>query len=740
MSSSLRLFASAPRGIEPLLADELRAFGAENVKETRAGVTFDGDLALAYRVCLWSRVANRVLLPLAQFPAPTPEALYDGVRGIDWAAHLDQNGTLAVDFNTYRSAITHTHYGALKVKDAIVDQFRERTGVRPSVATNEPDVRINVYVHADVASLSLDLSGESLHRRGYRVDTVTAPLKENLAAAILLRAGWPAIAREGGALVDLMCGSGTLPIEAALIASDSAPGLDRTYYGFLRWRGHDATIWEALLAEAQARRAAGIKNLPPIRGYDSDPAAVRVALVNVERAGFTGAVHIERRYLADCRSEHVEHAGLVVVNPPYGERLGEESELPGLYRELGNVLKRCYEGWRAAVFTGNPELGKVMGLRAHKMHVLYNGAIECKLLHFEVQPKQFVTDRSPTHRDVLVPQDAGSGERPDERLLVQGPAALTPGAEMFANRLRKNLKQLGKWAEREKICCYRLYDADMPEYALAIDLYQGAARWAHVQEYAAPKTIDPDKASERLKEALSAIPGVLGIPVEQIFLKVRQRQKGSAQYERLAERGEFHEVQEDGLKLLVNFTDYLDTGLFLDHRLTRRMLREQGKDKRFLNLFGYTGAATVHAAAGARATTTVDMSRTYLDWARRNLALNGFEGQQHELVQADVLVWLEEEVERRYELIFLDPPTFSTSKRMQDTLDIQRDHVTLIQAAGHLLSPDGTLIFSTNFRRFRLDREGLAEFVVEDISRATLPKDFERNPRIHQCFKLSRRS
>ena len=739
MSSPLRLFASAPRGIEPLLADELRAFGAGDVKETRAGVTFSGDLTLAYRVCLWSRVANRVLLPLAQFPAPTPEALYDGVRGIDWAVHLDRNGTLAVEFNAYRSAITHTHYGALKVKDAIVDQFRERTGVRPSVATDEPDVRINVYVHADVASLSLDLSGESLHRRGYRVDTVTAPLKENLAAAILLRAGWPAIAREGGALVDLMCGSGTLPIEAALIAGDSAPGLERTYYGFLRWLGHDAAIWEALLAEARARREAGIKNLPPIRGYDSDPAAVRVALVNVERAGFTGAVHIERRYLADCRSEHVEHAGLVVVNPPYGERLGEESELPGLYRELGNVLKRCYAGWRAAVFTGNPELGKVMGLRAHKMHVLYNGAIECRLLHLEVQPKQFVTDRSPAHGDAPVPRDTGSEERPAERPLAKGPVALTPGAEMFANRLRKNLKQLGKWAEREKICCYRLYDADMPEYALAIDLYQGAARWAHVQEYAAPKSIDPGKASERLKEALSAIPGVLGIPVEQIFLKVRQRQKGSAQYERLAERGEFHEVQEDGLKLLVNFTDYLDTGLFLDHRLTRRMLREQAKDKRFLNLFGYTGVATVHAAAGARATTTVDMSRTYLDWARRNLALNGFEGPQHELIQADVLVWLEEERERRYDLIFLDPPTFSTSKRMQDTLDIQRDHPALIRAAGRLLSPGGTLIFSTNFRRFRLDREGLAEFVVEDISRATLPKDFERNPRIHQCFKLTRR-
>ena len=728
MTSTLALFASAPRGIEPLLADELRALGAQAVKETRAGVTFEGTLELAYRVCLWSRVANRVLLPITQFPAATPEALYDGVRTIDWSNHLGADNTLAVEFNSNRAAITHTHYGALKVKDAIVDQFRERTGVRPSVATDEPDLRINVYVHADIANVSIDLSGESLHRRDYRVGTVMAPLKENLAAAILLRAGWPAIAKAGGAFVDLMCGSGTLPIEAALIASDSAPGLRRTYYGFLRWRGHDAAVWAALVEEAQTRRAAGIKNLPAIRGYDHDPSAVRVALANVEQAGFTGHVHIERRYLADCRSEHVEQAGLVVVNPPYGERLGEDSELPALYRALGATLKSCYEGWRAAVFTGNPDLGKVMGLRAHKMHVLYNGAIECKLLHFEVVPKQFVIERSSI-------EDA----QPTAPQSTTATAILTAGAEMFANRLRKNLKQLGKWAAREKISCYRLYDADMPEYALAIDLYQGAARWAHVQEYAAPKSIDPDKAAERLREALSAIPAVLDIPPEQIFLKVRQRQKGAAQYERLAEHGTFHVVLEDGLKLQVNFTDYLDTGLFLDHRPTRRLLRERARGKRFLNLFGYTGTATVHAiAGGARATTTVDMSRTYLDWARRNLVVNGIEGKEHEIIQEDVLVWLEDERERRYDLIFLDPPTFSTSKRMQGTLDIQRDHVGLIQAAGRLLAPAGELIFSTNFRRFRLEREALAEFAVEDLSRATIPKDFERDLRIHQCFRFTR--
>jgi 23S rRNA (guanine2445-N2)-methyltransferase / 23S rRNA (guanine2069-N7)-methyltransferase len=720
---SFSLFAAAPRGLELLLADELRALGAADAREARSGVLFSGDLALAYRACLWSRLANRILLPLAKFPAATPEALYDGVRAIDWSVHLGAENTLAVEFNTSHSAITHSHFGALKVKDAVVDQFRDRTGARPSVATEEPDVRINVYLNNNEAQVSLDLSGESLHRRGYRVKSVTAPLKENLAAAILLRARWPEIARSGGALVDLMCGSGTFPIEAALMAADIAPGVDRRYFGFLRWRGHDPLLWEELLAEARARREAGVANLPPIRGYDRDSTAVRAALANVAQAGLSGHVHIERRELSDCRAESTNTPGLVVANPPYGERLGEESELPGLYRALGDALKRCYTGWQGAVFTGNPDLGKVMGLRAHKMHVLWNGAIECKLLHFDIQEHQFVVERAPA-----------------ERILQHAPATLTPGAEMFANRLRKNLKQLGKWARDEGLCCYRLYDADMPEYALAIDLYSGTERWAHVQEYAPPKSIDPARAQARLKEALSAIPVALDLPAANIFLKVREKQKGKSQYERLDERGEFHEVREDGLKLMVNFTDYLDTGLFLDHRLTRRLIGESARDKRFLNLFCYTGAATVHAAGGkARSTTSVDMSRTYLDWARRNMLVNDFTGKQHEFVQADVFAWLEAERNRRYDLIFLDPPTFSTSKRMEGTLDIQRDHVRLIEAAGRLLEPGGELIFSCNFRRFKLDSAALGVFEIEDLTRATIPKDFARNPRIHQCFRLRRR-
>jgi 23S rRNA (guanine2445-N2)-methyltransferase / 23S rRNA (guanine2069-N7)-methyltransferase len=305
---------------------------------------------------------------------------------------------------------------------------------------------------------------------------------------------------------------------------------------------------------------------------------------------------------------------------------------------------------------------------------------------------------------------------------------------MFANRLRKNLRNLGRWARQNDIACYRLYDADLPEYAVAVDLYE---RWVHVQEYEAPTTIDPQKAESRLRDVLAVLPTVLEVPAENVFLKVRRRQKGTSQYQKFDRRGEFHEVHEGGCRFLVNFTDYLDTGLFLDHRPTRQLLRELAPGKHFLNLFAYTGAATVYAAAGgARATTTVDLSQVYLDWAQRNLALNGFSGAQHELVRADCLEWLQRE-RRRFDLIFLDPPTFSTSKRMEATFDVQRDHVPLLRTAAGLLAPGGVLIFSNNNRRFKMNRESLPELQIEEITRQTIPRDFERNPRIHTCWRIT---
>jgi 23S rRNA (guanine2445-N2)-methyltransferase / 23S rRNA (guanine2069-N7)-methyltransferase len=712
--TEIDFFATVPRGMEPLLAEELRTMGAAAVSEGRAGVSFRGPLETAYRACLWSRTASRILLPLARFSAPDPDALYAGIRDLPWEDHLAPEGTLSVDFTVAHSQITHSHYGALKVKDAVVDRFRDSFGVRPSVARDKPDLRINVYLHRDSARVSIDLSGESLHRRGYRQEGVAAPMKENLAAAILLLAGWPQLARDGGAFVDPLCGSGTLPIEAALIAADVAPGLSRDYFGFLHWRGHDPQSWERLLSEARQRAEVGKRHLGPIVGFDALTSAVRGALANVEKAGLHGLIHIEKRDLADADHPRGAAQGLVAMNPPYGERLGEENELVPFYARLGEIVRERFAGWRAAVFTGNERLALRLGLHPRHTDTLFNGPLECRLLHFEIP---------------ATPSNAGGKE-------------ISAGAEMFANRLRKNLKSLGKWARREGIDCYRLYDADLPEYNVAVDLYhRDENRWAHVQEYEAPATIDPEKARERLRDALAVLPEVLEVPPEHVFYKVRRKQRGKAQYEKMGAVGSFYEVREGECRFLVNFTDYLDTGIFLDHRITRGLIGKMAGGKRFLNLFGYTGTATVHAAAGgATSTSTVDMSRTYLDWARRNLALNGFSAAQHELIQADCLVWLEETARRgsrQWDLIFLDPPTFSTSKRMEGTFDVQRDHAAVIRQAARLLTPGGDLIFSTNARRFRLDSAALADLNPQDITSATIPRDFERNPRIHQCWRLS---
>ncbi len=721
-------FATAPRHLESLLADELLGLGLGEVKEARSGARFSGPLADAYRACLWSRIANRVLLPLASFPVVDSATLYAGASTIPWEEHLSARGTFAVQFDGAEGGISHTQFGALRVKDAIVDRFRERSGERPSVDRECPDVRVQAYLHRGQATLSLDLSGDSLHLRGYRRQGSAAPLKENLAAAILLRSAWPELAREGAALLDPLCGSGTLCIEGALIAADMAPGILRDHWGMTGWLGHEDGVWQALLVEARERRAVGLARFDAaktsIRGYDRDPAAIRAALDNLQRAGLTGRVHVERRDLNHAAPGREGDRGLVVANPPYGERLGAASELPGLYGLLGTVLRERFHGWRAAIFTGNPDLGRELGLRAKGYHSLYNGPIPCRLLHFDVSEENFLT-----HQPRPLPVEQRG-----------------PGAKMLANRLRKNFKHLEKWRQRGQVTCYRLYDADLPEYAIALDSYETVTgeRIANVQEYEAPASIDPRDARRRLREALGVISEVLEIPADRLFFRVRRRQKGKDQYERLDSQRRFFQVQEKGLSFLVNFEDYLDTGLFLDHREVRRLIGELALGRRFLNLFGYTGAASVHAAAGgALGTTTVDLSRTYLDWAGRNLALNGFGARDHELIQADCLRWPREQAgHRRWGLILLDPPSFSVSKRMTETLDVQRDHLALIQDAARLLEPGGILIFSNNLRRFRLEREaleGLGGLAIQNITAATLPKDFARNPRMHNVWRIERR-
>ena len=720
----MQFFASCPLGVADLTAAELRAAGATQTSEFKLGVQFEGSLEAAYRACLWSRTASRILMPLATFPVTSAEALYEGVKQIDWASHIGPRATLAVELAGSATGVTHTHFGALKTKDAIVDRLREHSGERPSIDLERPSVRVDVRLDRERATVSLDLSGESLHRRAYRARGVAAPLKENLAAAILLRSGWPAIAASGGALLDPLCGSGTLVIEAALMAFDVAPGSLRSYFGFIGWAGHDRALWARLLDEARERRAAKAALQLQLRGFDRDAHAVRAALENIERAHLRGSVHVERREL-DQLTNDLGPTGLVVTNPPYGERIGDQEQLQGLYATLGAKLREHFEGWKAAVFTGNPPLAKALGINARRTHTLFNGKIECRLLRFDVEPSQYRGERTP---EQAAEQDAEIRAR--------------PGAQMFANRLRKNLKAAQDWARKETVDCYRIYDADMPEYSFAIDAYGdgGEERWAVVQEYAPPRTVDINAARMRRREVLASVPEVLGLPRERIFLRERRQQKGVAQYEKVAAEREYHVVRENGYKFQVNFQDYLDTGLFLDHRITRRLVGELARGKRFLNLFAYTGTATVYAAgAGASGSTTVDMSRTYTEWAKRNLTLNGFADARHGFVQADVLTWLAEQAStaRRYDVMFIDPPTHSRSKRLEDDFDVQRDHQRLLSLAAKVLAPQGIIVFSNNYTRFKLDAEIADRFEVEDWSERTLPWDFRRNPRIHRCYKLT---
>jgi 23S rRNA (guanine2445-N2)-methyltransferase / 23S rRNA (guanine2069-N7)-methyltransferase len=727
MPEALELFATASRGLEPLLAKELAGLGAATVKEQGGGVAFTGDLATAYRACLESRLASRILLPLTRFPLADADGLYQGARAIEWTDVFDIKSTFAIEVAGRSAAVTHTHYAGLKVKDAIADTFRGKTGERPSVDTDNAQIRVHLHLDRDHAQVSLDLSGESLHRRGYRRAGGQAPLKESLAAAILMRCDWATLAAQGAPLVDPMCGSGTLVIEAAMIAAGVAPGLARERFGFEAWLEHKPKIWKDLKAEAAARAEAGrARELPLLRGYDLDAGSIKAARDNAQRAGFAEQVQFAAQDLSAARPPS-PLKGLVATNPPYGERMGAEAEVIKIHSLLGATLKEHFGGWQAAVFTGRPDLGPRIGLRAHDTFAMYNGPLPCKLLRFEVP-------------------GAGTGTG----------VAVKPGGADFANRLDKNLKHLGKWAKRTGVSCYRAYDADLPDYAVAVDVYESDQRHVHVQEYAAPKTIDPIKAEKRLRDALTHIRQMLEVPASNLHYKLRRSQKPGAQYGRQAETGTFHEIEEHGCRLRVNFDDYLDTGLFLDHRALRRRIQQEAEGKRFLNLFCYTASATAHAIkGGATHTLSLDMSNTYLEWAERNLALNGVRAEvfayapthfpEHALLRADCLKWLATQEERhartrdrlQFDLILCDPPTFSHSKKMEGVLDIQRDHAALVRQCMALLAPGGALYFSNNRRGFKLDPALATDFSVQDITAQTLDEDFKRPPPAHRCWRIA---
>lgn len=710
--------ATCPKGLELLLAEELTSLGALDVKETIAAVYFNGSMEIAYRCCLWSRLANRILKLLHHFVLNNTEDLYEQTSEINWESHLSSGQTIAIDFIGTSRLVDNTMYGSQKVKDAIVDRIRRVEGERPSVDSKNPDIRIQARQHKGRVTIALDMAGESLHRRGYRTGQGSAPLKENLAAALLLRANWPDVASRGGALLDPMCGSGTLIIEGGMIAADIAPGILRERYGFTHWLQHDAELWQRLIIEAQQRKMDGLAKLDiDIRGYDTNPRVLEYTTRNIENVGLDEHVRLAHKPM-DQFGRSTAEVGLLITNPPYGERLGDFQELTPLYKKLGIVLQKNFSGWKAAVFTGNIDLAKEMDISPSKQYRFYNGTIPCKLLVFD--------DMTSKSEQIAV------------RLSKPAPPSeLSDGSKMILNRLTKNYRRLERWRKSACISCYRLYDADIPEYAAAIDVYDQSF---YVQEYAPPSSVSEKVARVRFNEIKEAVKQFSSGYRGKVYCSERRRQHGDSQYERASDsKFEVLEVIEGKARFEINLSDYLDTGLFLDHRPVRSMVAELSKGKRLLNLFCYTATVSVHAALnGAASSLSIDMSNTYIDWARRNFNLNNIDERNHQLLRADCLKWLQT-ITDDYDVIFLDPPTFSNSKKMESTLDIQRDHGDLIRVCMAKLAPQGKLIFSNNFRRFKMDDLTQRQFTCLNITSQTLDMDFERNPRIHNVWLITRR-
>ncbi len=707
--------ATCPRYFETFLAKELASLNAENIKPAQHGVYFSANQQDAYRICLWSRLANRVLLQLDSFPGQDPESLYNGVKTIDWTQHFTADMTFLVHFVGQSSALRNTHFSALKIKDAIVDQFREKTGERPAIDIENPGVRITAYLIKNKISIYLDFTRTSLHKRGYRTQYTIAPLKENLASVILAASNWQTIAKTGGSLIDPMCGSGTFLIEAAMIATDTAPGLANASSLLNNWKQHDKTAWKDVVNEAKKRQKTGLATSHSrIIGFEADSFAFKSTAEHIKQSGFSAHIEIHQKELAYWTFDSALQPGLIVTNPPYGERLGDKQSINYLYQRLGKIIAK-HINWKVAIFSADTHLLRALAIEPEQQHSFLNGKIPCQLMVSTVHPTHTINEST------------------ELTLFAEESTKLNDDIKPFANRLIKNTKHLAKWARRENIVCYRLYDADLPDYALAIDCYGSNL---HVQEYAAPKSIDPEKAQQRLQDAVNAIKILFKHSDKQIVIKKRQRQKRLSQYEKQNDHQKLFVVSEKKASFLINLTDYLDTGLFLDHRNIRFEIASMADGKRFLNLFCYTATASIHAALnGASQTTSVDLSNTYLDWAKKNFALNGLSDDQHQLIQMDVTEWLKIN-KKKFDLILLDPPTFSNSKRMHGNLDIQRDHVQLIQSTMRHLSSQGTLFFSTHFQHFQLSTDDLDDFILKDITADTIATDFKRHKKIHQCWKI----
>ncbi|MFO7581171.1 bifunctional 23S rRNA (guanine(2069)-N(7))-methyltransferase RlmK/23S rRNA (guanine(2445)-N(2))-methyltransferase RlmL [Guyparkeria sp.] len=714
--------AIAPPGLETALAEELRHLTGEAISDRPFGASGDLPPALVYQILADSLIAGRIYLPVARGHVTTADSLYALVAGIDWSAHMSAGDTLSISATGGNAELRHTGFIATRIKDAIVDQFRDREGQRPDVDTEHPGLRIHCHIQAQgEAILSIEISNGSLHRRGYRTDGGEAPLRENLAAGLLWRARWPQVAAAGGSLFDPMCGSGTFLIEAALAVLGQPASMRRQRLGSPAWKGQAGHVWKDVL-DAEPRcwlDAPASRQTLTIYGQDRDPLQLAAAHANIERAGLgeTVEIHHADSFASPCPADtQRREQGLLISNVPFGQRV-EDTHEADEWAALCTQWVRCLPGWYWGILR-SAEGESVWPLRFDKRLAVIHGGVEVEFLRGQFSDKSL---RRPAGPHALA-----------QRLIAQGREG-EQSADDFANRLKKNWKQRQSLLKQGDTAL-RIYDADLPDFKLAVDWYltEDGEAWLDIQEYQAPKQIDPQKARARLAAATAAAVEALSVEPEHVVVRQRARQSGRQQYGRMGAEGIERVIRERDTRLLINLTDYLDVGLYIDHRLVRDRVAELARGRRLLNLFCYTASASVRAAvAGAKSTCSVDLSNTYLDWAERNFAINGIKTDgTHRLVRADVLRWLDDAVKTaaHYDVIFLDPPSFSNSKAMEDTLDIQRDHPALIESCMRLLSPDGVLVFSNNRKGFTLDPVMENRFQVHDLSRKTLPKDFSRTP------------
>ena len=704
-TDDLELFARCAAGFEGVLADELRGLGLRRVRPLKGGVAFFGPLEHAYRACLWSRVATRIQLVLARLDARNADALYAGAARLPWERTVRPKATIAVQAHGENPSLRNTQFTALKVKDAICDCLRERRGERPDVDAHDPDLAIDVSVHASHATLFLNLSGPSLHRRGYREQGVQteAPLKETLTAGMLLAAGWDRLARNGAAFADPMCGSGTLAIEAALVAADVAPGLLRTRWGFEGWLGHEEDVWSDLTDDAHRRAEAGIATCTcAIVGGDLDSRSIEIARENARRAGVSEIVRLDVANASTLASrigttlDTVPDQGLVAVNPPYGRRIGETSDLPEVYSALTRGIEGLPQGWRMVAITPDTGLDTALGMAAEQVIPCYNGPIASFVRAYG--------SVAANKEQVNVISLAG---------MQHSVRVAEKNSEQFAARLRKVAKERAKWARRAGVTCYRVYDADLPDYALSVDVFESTdgPLFARLEEHPAPASIDENRADRRFADAVAIVPAVLDVDRANVVAKSRNADAVSPN-DRFVIR-----VIEDNLAFEVNAGARQDTGLALDLRPIRAMIREMAAGRRFLSIGSYAGAPSAFAAAGgAASTTTVDPSSSYLDWARRNLDANGFSGKRHRTQRAL-------DARATFDLVYAD----SSALGQRTLADI-----------AELLAPDGTVVLTSSRRDFRIDDAELAaaDLTLEDVTAKTIPHDFSRTPKVHRCLLL----